>query len=576
MNQIFRHFSIIFLGFLILTGCSSEKTLKNSVKDQNQEKIERQIKNHQRDLALQHYVNGMHFESKGELANAILEYQDALRYDPNAMVHFAISKNYAALNKHHLAASHAAEAVRLDSLNLEYRENLALIYINAQQYDHAVREFGEVLKIDPKHVSALFHLARLYQKNNPLRALEIYDRLINQEGGKWEFLIHTAEIFSALGRWNEAAERIERMLVLDPGNYPLRLQLAETYAKGGKKEEAFSILEHLVKENPNDLAASGALADIYLDRGDFHLALDLYTKLLQKDRNNPEVKIRMGMAYFARIRTDSTFLPLAKEIFEEVRNLAPRDWRAHWYLGAIASMESQDSLAAHHFENVLELEERNNDAWWFVATYHFERSEFDDALSVTDRAIKALPQEPRFYFLKGLLFGRLENHEGAIENYEKALSLKPDDLNTIGSLALSYDAIKRHDKSDPLYERALDLDPDSPLILNNYSYSLAERSMLLDRALEMSTRAVESEPENAAYLDTLGWIYFKIGNYMEAERYIAKAVSLGASAVVVEHLGDVYFKLGNKEKAQEFWIEAFDMDPTNETLKAKIARGTLW
>lgn len=571
-----RHISILLSVAIGLGGCAGSKDATQEVKKDDRAILEKQIKEHHRDLALQHFINGALYESKGEHANAILEYQDALRYDQDPAIHYAISKSYSILGKHALAAQHGREAVQLDSASIEYRENLALIFINAYQPDHAIREYEAILELDSYNTPAAYSLARLLQPNKPLQALEIYERLLDREGDKWDLLVHTAEILSALGKWKDAANRFERMLVIDPGNRPLKLQLAETYAKGGDREAAISLLEKMMDENDNDIAVVGALADIYLERGDFSRALALYTKLLRHEKNNPEVKLRIGIAYFGRIQSDSSFIPKAKEMFEDVRNLAPGDWRAHWYLGAIASIEQDDSLAALHFGHVLDLDMQNSEAWWFIGTYHFEKGELEQTMQVMERAIRALPNESRFYFLSGLVQTRLQKHEEAARFLTRALELKPDDLNALGTLALTYDTMKRHAQSDSLYERALELDPDSPLILNNYSYSLAERSLQLERALDMAREAVEAEPENSAYLDTLGWIYFKLGNYLEAERYIAKAISIGnASAVVVEHLGDVYFKLGIKEKATEYWQKALEMDTKNESLKEKIARGSL-
>jgi tetratricopeptide (TPR) repeat protein len=112
------------------------------------------------------------------------------------------------------------------------------------------------------------------------------------------------------------------------------------------------------------------------------------------------------------------------------------------------------------------------------------------------------------------------------------------------------------------------------LLLNNYGYSLAERGLQLRRALEMSKQAVTAEPDNSAYLDTYGWIFFRLENYRDAAVYIEKSIASGrASAVVHEHLGDVYIKLGQKERALELWKKALEMDSKNDAVKEKILHG---
>jgi Tfp pilus assembly protein PilF len=136
--------------------------------------------------------------------------------------------------------------------------------------------------------------------------------------------------------------------------------------------------------------------------------------------------------------------------------------------------------------------------------------------------------------------------------------------------------LHRYQESDSLYEEGLKLDPKSALLLNNYGYSLAERGLQLRRALEMSKQAVSAEPDNSAYLDTYGWIFYQLENYNDAAGYIEKSVATGkASSVVHEHLGDVYLKLGRKKQAVELWKKALEMDPKNEAVKEKILRGAI-
>jgi len=127
-----------------------------------------------------------------------------------------------------------------------------------------------------------------------------------------------------------------------------------------------------------------------------------------------------------------------------------------------------------------------------------------------------------------------------------------------------------------LYEEALRINPDFALALNNYAYSLAERGMQLDRALTMARKALEEAPDNASYLDTMGWIYYRLGRYRDAESYVKKAISRGeVSAVVHEHMGDIYFKLNDTDRALEHWNAALKLDEGNTTLREKITRKSL-
>ena len=572
-----RRWNIVLTGMVVafLAGCGpAQQATKEQPHPQNPESnAPREVDKSQ---ALDHFIEGTLLDSKGELPRAILEYQDALRFDQDPAIYYAISRDYSLLGKHALAAEAAKEAIRRDSTNISYHENLAAIYQNAFQPALAIKEYETVLGLDSNSVTAWYSLARLYQPTRPLKALEIYEKLLDREGDTWELLLQSADLYSSLGRFDEAADHYKRLLKLDPSNRALQRQLAETYNRAGKQDQAIAILKKLMEVDDSDLDVVAALADVYLDNRQYDEATKLYERLLSKEKNNPQIKMRIGIAYFGQVERDSTFLPKAKSIFEEAAKELHDDWRPLWYLGAIADLEKQDSAAMDYFEQVTKLQGGTIETWWYVGSHLFDRGEHRQVVELMEKAKKMFPRDFRVYLLLGLSYSRLGNDDAAVENLRTALRYNPNDANTMGSLALTLDGMKRFGESDSLYEAALKIDPNDQLLLNNYSYSLAERGLQLERALQMSTEAVNAEPENSSYLDTLGWIYFKLGKYAEAAKYVAKAAGKDdASAVVKEHLGDIYFKLGNQEKALDYWNQALKMDSSNQSLKNKIERGTL-
>jgi Tfp pilus assembly protein PilF len=179
-------------------------------------------------------------------------------------------------------------------------------------------------------------------------------------------------------------------------------------------------------------------------------------------------------------------------------------------------------------------------------------------------------------FFLGVAYNRVGRNEDAVHVLEKSRVLNPKDINALSQLALVYVGMKKYDECDRLYEEGLKLDPTNATILNNYSYSLADRNLQIERALEMATKAVAAQPDNTSFLDTIGWVYFRLGDFKQAEIYIKRAIDKGeVSPVVHEHLGDVYYKMKDVERAMEQWKIALKMDEGNASLKEKIARGSL-
>jgi len=169
---------------------------------------------------------------------------------------------------------------------------------------------------------------------------------------------------------------------------------------------------------------------------------------------------------------------------------------------------------------------------------------------------------------------QLKKEEEAIVYLERALRIDPKNTQALGMLALIYDGKKLFEKSDSIYSIAVSMDSTNILLLNNYAYSLADRGIELDRALSMVKKAIAEEPENSSYLDTIGWVYFKLGEYSMAVEYIEKAIELDENnATLLDHLGDAYFKMERKDKARELWQTAFELDSSNTDIKLKIEKG---
>ena len=230
---------------------------------------ERKMNELRHDYALQHFIEGVALDAKGSFAEAILEYQEALQADPNASIYYAISRDYLLLNKFDRAVETASEAVRLEPQNISYRENLGTIYFNASRADLAIHEYEEIIKIDSNYTAAWIALAHLYQPIQPQKALDIYDKLLERNGEQLDILFQCAQLYTALGRFDEAAIKYKQMLELDPNNKPLQKQLAETFAKGGKLDQARSILETMVESDSSDAETVATLADVYLDQKKF-------------------------------------------------------------------------------------------------------------------------------------------------------------------------------------------------------------------------------------------------------------------------------------------------------------------
>ncbi len=559
--------TIIFVLFF-LGGCGSSQPERaprtNTIKTVDREK------------ALGHFVNGSIYDQKGDYANAVLEYQDALRYDRDAAIYFAMSKSYTALRKFDLAAQAASEAINLEPKKKEYYTNLAEIYISSGAFDSAIKTYDNLIQIDSTNYNAWYALARLYQFKTPSRAIQIYNKMEERFGVSWEVSMQLSELYRMMGMVAEAMLEIKKLRAIDSGNIELTKALAEMYLASGKSDSALVLYNDIVELFPTDIETRAALTHLYLLQQDYQKAASQFDLVLKGDVLSIADQLQFGQIFLTFIQKDSAVAPYALNLFEKIRNQYPSDWRPYLLIGHTTSIMKLDSVAIENFNKVTELDKQNPDGWVYLALVYYEKQDFTTTIKILEEAKNFVPDEFRVYLLLGVSYQRMQKLESAAIVLEKAIGLDQKNLDALSALALIYDDLKRYEESDSLYEKALRLYPNNHLLLNNYAYSLSVRNIQIERALLMAQEAIKQEPKNPSYLDTMGWIYFQIGDYKSAYEYISQAIEAGdVSSVVLEHLGDVYFKLGNKEKAIESWQSALQKDLHNKQLQEKIERGSL-
>jgi tetratricopeptide (TPR) repeat protein len=602
---LYAFFSTAF-SITILFSCSSSSTMTEKKEIATTIK---QSKVPDKKLALNHFINGGIFEVQGNFESAVKEYENALHYDTSAGIYYSIAKNYLYLNKLPLALKNVKRALNLDSTVTDYYNLLSDIFNYGNQKDSAISALEKATKIDSLDIELNYKLARLYETDKPLKAISIYNRILSQLGSDWSIISRIAELNEKLGNSEGAIKSIDRLLELDPGNIQLKKMLIEYNIRAKHYDRGIQLVDEILELMPSDIEAREMKGNLLIAKNDWTGASKEFDYLLKQPNIKLEDKVNIGANYFDRAVKDSTLLPIAKTIFTQL-DKDTTDWQIKMYLGAIALSEKNDSVAIENFKYVTENANWNVQAWIRLGGLYFDNHKYKEAEVVMSEAIISFPDD--FYvnlilglalaqqsknkesepYLKkatilnpndinalsayGFTLSQLKQNEQAIYYLKKALEIEPNDVQLIGTLAMIYNGMKSYQISDSLYEKALELKPDDPLINNNYSYSFATRSIQLERALKMIKISIAADSLNSSYLDTMGWVYYMLGDYESAKTYIEKAIKVGGkSSVILDHLADVEFKLGNKRKAVELWQNAFDLDPSKTEIKNKIEKGAI-
>ena len=486
---------------------------------------------------------------------------------------------------------------------------MADVYSAARNYDSAITVLEMASIIEPNNVSLYYKLARLYEISKPLEAISVYEKLIEMIGPDWNLLIRIGELYEKTGNLELALESIERLLEIDPSNNQIKILLLDFNQRAGNYDKAIRIADDMLELTPHDVLIREKKALLLISKEDWEAASDEFNYIIEDETVNLEAKINIAASYYEKSIIDSSLLPVAKNLFERI-DKDTTDWQVKMYLGAIALSEGDDSLAIENFKFVTENANWNVQAWIRLGGLLYDNKKYDEASKLMYEAIESFPQDFAVNFILGLSLVQLEKqevaedylrkavdlnpndinalsaysytlsqlkkNEDAIHYINHALRIEPDDVNLIGTLGMIYNSINMYAESDSAYEKALELDPENSLINNNYSYALAVRGEQLERALEMVKISIAADSLNSSYLDTIGWVYFKLGDFVLAKEYLEKAIEVGGdSAVMLDHLGDTEFKLGNIERAAELWKKAFELAPEKTEIQTKIEKGEL-
>jgi tetratricopeptide (TPR) repeat protein len=213
------------------------------------------------------------------------------------------------------------------------------------------------------------------------------------------------------------------------------------------------------------------------------------------------------------------------------------------------------------------------EGWISLAIAYLQQEDLGGAEEVLKRAVLDVPDEARLWHLLGVTHLRQEDYRLSVGDLERARTLDEDNVGILRDLANVYERAGYFHKSVQLFEEILRRRPDDHWALNYLGYMLADAGVRLRRAEELVERALRLDPENPYYLDSMGWVYFRLGQANLAERYLLDAAERSPDqAVIHDHLGDLYELMGRMEKARDAWRRALELAPGDGEIQRKLGR----
>lgn len=533
------------------------------------------------DKAGYHVALGNLLFRQRDFANAQREYETALKLDPQSTAaHAAIGTLYWLrndLNQAEQAFKTASELAPLRSARhlkwadfklktggveeakkaLEEVTRKAPDYVPAWSYliqvAFAERRFEDcaalikkVLQLDPLNYDAMLTSGRLHlAQKDADKAVNEFTRMTSVYGDRPHVHYHLALARLLKNDVNEAVNSLNQALSRDRNFTDATLLLAELDIRKNDLSAAIRSLAEVIKQNPYNVKGHLLLANAYERQGALDDAAAVYRNMTSLFPRSAETSASLGS-----ILVKQKKLGEARQAFEKALELSPGYAPATEQLVFLDLAEKQPALAMQRVKSFLEKNPKSAPAWLWLAGVHFSRGENDEAEAAMLKALEINPDERNAYLMLSQLYIAQKKNDRALDKL-KAYVAKTNDAAALLLIANLHESAKNFGAARDVYERILSFEPDAQIALNNLAYIYTERFPKLDRAAELAERSRKLSPSDPAAADTLGWVFFKQGQYLKALSLIQEsAAKLASAPEVIFHLGMTHYMLGQEEAAR--------------------------
>ncbi len=480
--------------------------------------------------------------------------------------YYFLAQYYGALKEKDRAIACIEKAVALEPSNSTYQETLANAYINMRQYDKAVEVLEDLYDKHKDRDDVLGVLIQLYEEQHDYEAaIKALSKLETMEGKSERLSYAKSNFYTQLGDKKAAIAEMKNLADQYPNDQNYRGLYANTLFVNGQKKKALEIYDDILRIEPENRNALMALLAYERDEGDPDKADALTERVLLSKNITSQDRVmlmRQEIGQSEQEGGDSTrILYLFRKMLEQPQMDADVAILCATYMNL---KKMPNDTISGVLEQVLKVAPDNAAARLQLVSYAWQADDMPRIISLCQDARQYNPDEMAFYYYQGIAYYKEEKLDEALNAFQNGISVinqqsDPDIVSDFYAVMGDVLHQKGLDKEAfAAYDSCLQWKDDNYGCLNNYAYYLSEKEILLDKAEQMSYRAIKAEPKNATYLDTYAWILFKQKRYAEAKIYIDQTLQCDSdtSAVLLEHAGDIYYHNGDREQALSYWQQA--------------------
>lgn len=464
---------------------------------------------------------------------------------------------------------------------LDYFENTfyADACVALDKSDEALKALKALSESDPNNLELQLRLAEGYLATRQFReAVALYDTIDAREGKSMEVTMKKVGAYQALNDTLGALKEMRELIASAPRNAFYNIALASMYQQFAMNDSALVCLDRAQTYEPDNGYTYLAKAQFYETIGDSAAYEQQITRALTSKDLDVESKVNVLVSYIREALQAGDSTKKAGQLLDVLVEQHPHEVQIHSLYSEYLVANKDYAGAAEQLGYVLDIDPTASDAWRRLMIVNILGENYPAAIKAAEKALEYNPDSIELYSYIAPTYFQIKEYDKALKTYNMALArVDSADIDMrsdlIGGKGDVYFELGDTARAFEAYDQALELNPGNTSILNNYAYFLAESNLELDKAESMAAKAVNANPQNATFIDTYAWVFYKKGDYAMALLYIKNAIAYdpSPSAEIHDHYGDILAKNDKLVEAVEEWSKALDAKPDNpEAIQQKI------
>lgn len=521
-----------------------------------------------------YYYEALKEKIKGDFGKAVELLRKSLRFQPNnADVQFELSINYKSLKDYRQAILYGENAVRFKPNQKWYWVNIAELYSLIGDNKNAERCYAKLSELDSEFIPE--YVRSIARSGNIKLALEKVTLFLKNTETE-ELLTLKRDLLVANNLNTEAIALTNELIELNPNSSTYYFEISDLLLKDGKIDEAEEYVNKGLINTPDSPILIRQEFKILLQKSDFDAAFDILNMAFENHRFDFNEKLGFVIEFVTADVEHKETSRLIKSLENWVGDT--HEVKIYPIIGNLYKIDGNKEKALLTFRKGFDAGYTDFSGLMDMLILEQELEEYTLLVEDSNKMLELYPTQPVLFLFKGFALNQLGNYNLSIETLEEGVGyVMNNDKLKAEFHSLTADGFYRKkelDKCFAEFDKAISLDAENIVVLNNYSYYLAENNLRLNMALEMIKQVVETEANNSTYLDTMAWVYYMQGDYENAKTSLKKALKNGGdeSADVLEHYGDILYKLDKVSQAVKQWKKAYKLNSSSTILKEKIGK----